>query len=175
MTSPPDPGALRALRGRAIRAVFFRALLAAFAKEPLGVRGSVHHGGRYNPMGAFGALYCGESRAVCLAEIRKRAAGQPVSPHRLVRSRVALHRVLDLSDPATLAALDLRPEDLVGDDWQRTQRLGSQARAAGFEGLLVPSAAGPGNNLVIFPDRLDARSRVRTAGSPRPFPVPLGP
>ncbi len=175
MTSPPDPEALRALRGRAIRGVLFRALPAAFAKEPLSVQGSVRHGGRYNPMGAFGALYCGESRAVCAAEIRKRAAGQAVSPHRLVRIRVALQRVLDLTDPAMLAGLDLRPEDLVGDDWQRTQRLGAQARAAGFEGLLVPSAAGPGHNLVIFPDRLGARSRVRSVGSPRPFPVPTGP
>lgn len=175
MTSPPDPEALRALRGRAIRGVFFRAVPAAFAREPLSVRGSLRHGGRYNPMGAFGAVYCGESRAVCVAEIRKRAAGQPVSPHRLARIRVALHRVLNLTDPATLAALDLRPEDLVGDDWQRTQRLGAQARAAGFEGLLVPSAAGTGHNLVIFPDCLDARSRVRPAGTPRPFPVLTGP
>lgn len=126
-------------------------------------------------MGAFGAVYCGESRAVCVAEIRRRAAGQPVSPHRLARIQVELHRVLGLTDPATLAALDLRPEDLVGDDWQPTQRLGAQARAAEFEGLLVPSAAGPGDNLVIFADRLDARSRVRSAGSPRPFPVPTGP
>lgn len=139
------------------------------------MQGSLRHGGRYNPLGAFGALYCGESRAVCAAEIRKRAGGQRVSPYRLVRIRVALHRVLDLTDPATLAALDLRLEDLVGDDWQRTQRLGAEARAAGFEGLLVPSAAGAGHNLVIFPDRLDARSRVRPAGSPRPFPVPTGP
>lgn len=111
--------------------------------------------------------------------VSPRSASEPPAstclPHRLVRIRFALHRVLDLTDPATLAALDLRPEDLVGDDWQRTQRLGAQARAAGFEGLLVPSAAGPGDNLVIFPDRLDARSRARSAGSPRPFPVLMGP
>ena len=175
MTSPPDPEALRALRGRTVRGVFFRVLPAAFAKEPLSVQGSLRHGGRYNPMGAFGALYCGESRAVCAAEIRKRAAGQPVSPYRLVRIRVALHRVLDLTDPATLAALDLRPEDLVGDDWQRTQRLGAQARAAGFEGLLVPSAAGAGHNLVIFLERLDPRSRVRPGGIPAPLPGAHGP
>jgi RES domain-containing protein len=107
---------------------------------------------------------------VCAAEIRKRAAGQPVSAYRLVRIRVELHRVLDLTDPATLAALGLRPEDLVGDDWQRTQRLGAQVRAAGFEGLLVPSAAGPGHNVVIFPDHLLARSRLRALKS-RSFPV----
>lgn len=173
--SSPDPEGLSALRGRAIRGVFFRALRAAVAGEPMSAQGSLRHGGRYNPLGAFGALYCGESGAVCAAEIRKRAAGQPVSRYRLVGIRVELHRVLDLTAPATLAALDLRPEDLVGDDWQRTQRLGALARAAGFEGLLVPSVAGRGHNLVIFPDRLDARSRVRLEGSPRPFPVPTGP
>lgn len=158
-----------------MRGTFFRALLAAFATKPLSIEGSLRHGGRYNPLGAFGALYCGESPAVCATEIRKRAAGQPVSPYRLARIRVKLHRILDLTDPATLAALNLRPEDLMGDDWQPAQRLAAQARAAGFEGLLAPSAAGPGRNLIIFPDRLDTRSRVRPVGSSRPFPVPAEP
>jgi RES domain-containing protein len=108
---------------------------------------------------------------VCAAEIRRRAAGHPVAPYRLARLRVALHRVLDLTDPATLAALRLRPEDLLRDDWQPTQRLAAQARAARFEGLLAPSAAGPGRILIVFQDCLDPRSRIRLVGSPRPFRV----
>jgi len=172
--SLPDPETLSALPAKPVRGAFFRALLPSLARDPLSVQGSLRHGGRYNPSGIFGALYCGESPAVCAAEIRKRAAGQPVSPYRLARIRVQLHRVLDLTDPETLGALGLRSEDLVGDDWQRTQRLAAQAHAAGFEGLLVPSAAGPGRNLVIFPDRLDPRSRVRTVES-RPFALPPGP
>jgi RES domain-containing protein len=162
---------LAGLPGRSVRGTFFRALLATFAKQPLSIEGSLRHGGRYNPLGAFGALYCGESPAVCAAEIGKRAAGQRVSPYRLARVRVKLHRVLDLTDPTTLAALNLRPEDVLGADWQPTQRLAAQVRAAGFEGLLAPSAAGPGRNLIIFPDRLDSRSRIRPVGSPRPFPL----
>ena len=175
MTPAPGPEGLAALPGRAVRGTFFRALLAAFATQPLSIEGSLRHGARYNPRGAFGALYCGERPAVCAAEIRKRAAGQPVAPYRLARIRVALHRVLDLTDPATLAALALRPEDLLRDDWQPTQRLAAQARAAGFEGLLAPSAAGPGRTLIIFPDRLESRSRIRLVGSPRPYPVTLEP
>jgi len=169
--SLPDPETLSALPAKSVRGAFFRALLPAFARDPLNLQGSLRHGGRYNPSGIFGALYCGESPAVCVAEIRRRAAGQPVSPYRLARIRVQFHRVLDLTDPETLGALGLRSEDLVGDDWQRTQRLAAQAHAAGFEGLLVPSAAGPGRNLVIFPDRLDSRSRVRAVGS-RPLALP---
>jgi RES domain-containing protein len=168
--SLPDPGTLPPLPAKPVHGAFFRALLPSFARDPLSVQGSLRHGGRYNPSGFFGALYCGESPAVCAAEIRKRAAGQPVSPYRLARIRVQLQRVLDLTDPETLGALGLRTEDLVGDNWQRTQRLAAQARAAGFEGLLVPSAAGPGRNLVIFADRLDPRSRVRAVGS-RPLRV----
>ncbi len=172
--SLPDSETLSALPARSVRGAFFRAILPSFARDPLSVQGSLRHGGRYNPSGIFGALYCGESPEVCATEIRKRAAGQPVSPYRLARIRVQLHRVLDLTDPETLTALGLRPEDLIEDDWQRTQRLAALARAAGFEGLLVPAAAGPGRNLVIFPDRLDPRSRVRAVGS-RPFALPSGP
>jgi len=168
VTSPPDAKQLSALSGRSVRGTFYRALLAAFDVEPLSVEGSLRHGGRYNPMGAFGAIYCGENPAVCAAEIRRRAQRHPVRRYRLARIRFELHRILDLTDPATLAALGLRAEDLVADNWEPTQRLAAAARAAGFEGLLVPSAAGPGRNLVIFPDRLDARSRIRSLGS-RPF------
>lgn len=45
-------------------------------------------------------------------------------------------------------------------DWTLTQELGRLAREAGFEALLVPSAATPGTNLVLFPDRLDPASSV---------------
>jgi RES domain-containing protein len=168
VTSPPDAEKLSGLPGLSVCRTFYRAYLGAFAVEPLSVEGSLRHGGRYNPLGAFGAIYCGENPAVCAAEIRRRAQRHPVPRYRLARIQIDLHRVLDLTDPATLAALGLRAEDLVTDNWEPTQRLGAAARAAGFEGLLVPSAAGPGRNLVIFPGRLDARSRIRSLGS-RPF------
>ena len=172
MAAPPDPERLFDLPGRSLRGTFFRALPAPFAADPLKVEGSLRHGGRYNPIGAFGALYCGESPAVCAAEIRKRAARQPVLTYRLARIQVHLQRVLDLTDPPAAAAFGLRPDDLIGQDWEPTQRLAAQARAAGFEGLLVPSAAGPGRNLVVFPDRLGPESHVGVLGTPRPFRVP---
>ncbi len=40
------------------------------------------------------------------------------------------------------------------------RHLRDQAREAGLEALLVPSAAAPGGNLVLFPDQLDSVSSV---------------
>jgi RES domain-containing protein len=130
----------------------------------ISTKGSELHGGRYNPKGAFGALYCGETPAVCSAEIRKVTAGRILNPLVLASVRVELQRVLDLTDHAILQRLGLRPEDLVLPNWAETQELGRLARAAGFEALLAPSAAATGRNLVIFPDHLEPGSSVRLLG-----------
>ncbi|MBI3077716.1 MAG: RES family NAD+ phosphorylase [Deltaproteobacteria bacterium] len=123
--------------------------------------GSKLYGGRYNTKGAFGALYCGERPGVCSAELRKATAGRTLAPFVLASLRVKLQRVLDLTDRTVLRRLGVRSKDLVSPDWTLTQDLGRLAREAGFEALLVPSAAAPGRNLVIFPDHLDPASSVQ--------------
>jgi hypothetical protein len=49
---------------------------------------------------------------------------------------------------------------LCEDDWERTQILGNLIRDAGFEGVLVPSAAGDYKNPVLFLDRFTNESSV---------------
>jgi len=68
--------------------------------------------------------------------------------------------VCDLTVPALLKKLKLSKKQLTGDDWAETQALGEIVRDAGYEGMIVPSAAGDFNNLVIFTDRLEGASRV---------------
>lgn len=59
--------------------------------------------------------------------------------------------VLDLTSPAVLADLHLTDDDLIGDDYAATQQLAASAVAAGFAGILAPSAALPGRRtLVVF-------------------------
>jgi RES domain-containing protein len=80
-----------------------------------------------------------------------------------------LHHVVELREPSVLKSLDLTIDDLK-QPWKLaqaenrpvlTQRIGSAARAADVEGLLVPSArVDTGTNLVIFPDRLRKGSSV---------------
>lgn len=67
--------------------------------------------------------------------------------------RVSVDRlqVLDLNDPAARAAVGLDEADLVGDEYAKTQAVAAAAAAAGFGGLLAPSAALPGRRtLVVF-------------------------
>jgi RES domain-containing protein len=126
----------------------------------LSTEGSERYGGRYNPKGVFGALYLGESPAVCAAELRKAAAGRTIGSLVLATVAIRLHRVFDLTDRGVLERLALPTEDLVTPDWSFTQELGRLTREVGFEALRVPSAAGPGSNLVLFLDRLDRASSV---------------
>jgi RES domain len=49
----------------------------------------------------------------------------------------------------------LTPDELVGDDYARTQALADDVRASGAVGMIVPSAALPGTyNLILFGVRL---------------------
>ena len=78
--------------------------------------------------------------------------------HARIKVRVA--RVFDLTDPSTREKLGIRLEDLVSGEWGITQDLGRAARRAGFNALIVPSAAGSHRNLVIFKDLLGGDETV---------------
>ena len=143
--------------GRRLEGRFWRAVDGA---KPLDTNGTLAGGGRYNPPGEFGALYCSDSPEQASSEKAAQAADQPV---RLVPIDVALAFVLDLSDPFCRASFLLRESDLTGRDHELTRRIGRAARAVGLEALLVPAAQGLGRNLVVFLDRLLPASRVRAA------------
>jgi len=65
--------------------------------------------------------------------------------------------VLDLTDQHVREALDVDEQDLVGEDYQRCQRLANAARAAGLDGVLAPGAGLPGQqSLVVFTGPLDS-------------------
>jgi RES domain-containing protein len=144
------------------------------ADDPGGAR---RVSGRYNlgvdqfPEGrAFGALYLALAPETCLGEIVRHV--EPVGLARLNAYRmselfVAAGRVLDCRDPD---GLGLSPEDLVDDfDLSATRAMGEAACAAGAEGILVVSATGLGDNLVLFPENMRAGSRleVLSARDPR--------
>lgn len=156
----PGPEAVVGLPTRALWGQFYRMVPRHLRDRAVSTEGSELYGGRYNQKSAFGALYCGDTPALCRAEVRKATAGRRLGPFMLATIRVELRRVLDLTDHAVLVRLGLRPDDLVGPNWAPTQELGRRAREAGFEALLVPSAAAPGANLVLFPDRLGPASAI---------------
>jgi RES domain-containing protein len=145
---------------RSVRRRFYRIVPRRLQDRILDAEGRRLYGGRYNPKGEFAALYCGETPAIGAAEVRKATRGWALGLLVLATIEVQLHRVLDLTDHTILHALHLRPQDLVAPDWGLTQELGRLAHAARLEGLLVPSGAAPGVNLVLFTDRLDPASAL---------------
>ena len=132
-------------------------------------------GGRWNPVGAFNAVYAATTPETATAETfaHNRHYGIP-DYEALPRVMVALDarpgRVLDLTAAPVRRAMGLSVTRLLGEDWRReqdrgraalTQAAGRAGFEAGFDGLLVPShAARGGVNLVILPERLGPAALV---------------
>ena len=113
---------------------------------------------RWDP-GTFDVLYTSLDREGALAEIHFHLSRQPVFPSKirwfLHRISIATKRTLKLADMAALEALGISRDDYRGLSYERTQEIGDAAAFLGFDGLLVPSARWPCQNLVLFLDRLD--------------------
>jgi RES domain-containing protein len=139
-------------------AFWYRSVYRTRRKSILNMDGALLHGGRYNPADEFGALYLSESPEACAAEMRRR----PGTPTDYLVGEVAVnvHKICDLTDPALLDQLGLDVDGLCSDDWEITRILGNLIRDSGFEGMVVPSAAGPYKNLVLFLDRFASRSSL---------------
>lgn len=139
-------------------AFWFRAVYKTRRNSIMKMDGALLYGGRYNPPEEYGALYLSESAEACAAEMRRR----PRTPPEYVVGEIEVNveRVLDLTDPALLDRLGLEIDDLCTDDWELTRILGSLIRDSDFEGMVVPSAAGPYKNLVLFLDRFSSKSSI---------------
>jgi hypothetical protein len=89
-----------------------------------------------------------------------------LNEYRLSELDVELEAILDLRDAARL---ELSGEDLVADyDFSLTQALAASAIERGAEGILVTSATGLGDNLVVFPAQLRSASGLRVLASRDP-------
>ena len=102
------------------------------------------------------ALYASLASEISIWEMVRRSAARNLAYLRnnvLSELAVDLAHVLDVSTPTVVR---LAMADLTGPDHRLCQDLAAAAVARGYAGLLVPSAALPGLNLVIFPRNLPA-------------------
>jgi hypothetical protein len=114
---------------------------------------------------AFAALYTSLAPEIAIWEMVRRSAARDLSYLRnniLTELEVDLDRVLDLSNPSTIG---IGLEELTGPDHSVCQDLAATAVATNFQGLLAPSAAMPGVNLVIFPRNLPEAPPIRAVRS----------
>ena len=151
--------ALSEYKPRRIRGAFwYRAVTPAYRRSIMTMDGAFRWGGRYNAPGEFGALDLSKTQKGCAVEMTRR----PAHPTNYIvgKIRVKLGKVCDLTDEDLLRTLGLTRDQLTVDDRSETRALGDLIRDAGFEGVIVPSAAGDFNNLVIFVDRLSGASNI---------------
>ncbi len=85
-------------------------------------------------------------------------------------------KVLDLTDPTVRERLGVTEEKLTNDDLSLCQAIAEEARDAGFQGMLAPSAALPGETtLAVFGRGMrrvtEAHSRIQRP--PRSLVGPL--
>src|SRR5215210_350355 len=143
------------------------------AEDPGGARlvsGRYNRGlDRFSEGETFPALYLATSPEICLGEVYRHVTPEilpSLNDFRLSELLASIQAIVDCRDPS---ALGLTPEDLSHDtDYRATQALGAAADRRGLEGLLVPSATGLGDNLILFPQNLLAGSRIGAVSSRDP-------
>ena len=131
--------------------------------HPLSGAGARSQGGRWNPPESFATLYLALSKETAVEEFRRMASRNGRSPdefvpRRLYRIHLELSTVVDLTGeemPGSLADLNFQTSDLTA-----TQGVGEAAQYLGREAIRAPSAAGIGEVLAVFIDRLQQDSVV---------------
>lgn len=136
----------------------------AEGRHPLSGAGARSLGGRWNPPQSFATLYLADRKSTVEDEFRRMAHRQGLDPsqflpRRVYRIAVELQAVVDLTHPRSLPR-GLADLDMGLDDLALTQGVGEAAQYLGREAILAPSAAGDGNVLAVFIDRLLPDSRV---------------
>lgn len=151
--------------------------------------GAARTGGRWSRKG-LAAVYLSLSPTTAAVESYQQFTSLgfagAVRPRVFIGARVKLARLLDLTSSATRQRLGFSLNELLNENWiaiqeegdeSWTQAIGRGAVAAGFEGLLAPSARDrpKGQNLVIFPGSLLKGSRIEPMGMnelpPHPGPA----
>ena len=157
MSRRPRLEAIGTLPTAAIETIAYRVVPAKHKDRIVSTEGNRYFPGRYHLAGETGVLYTSLKDAVALAEVRRHTASLPLSEGLVLgKIRIRLTKVADLTKPEHLNALGIEEGHLVSGDFLPTQALGLKARAAGIQGLIVPSATGEGNNLVVFENNLGA-------------------
>lgn len=136
--------------------------------------GSEREGGRWNPPG-LAVVYASLTPQVAMAEalahnLYFRIPIEEAMPRTFVAVGIKLQVVLDLRNGVIRQRLRVSTKRMLDTDWQKdmraglepvTQLIGCAAHETDWEGIIVTSAADrSGHNLLIFPDKLRAGSKI---------------
>jgi RES domain-containing protein len=140
--------------------------------NPRSGTGARIHGGRWNLPDSFATLYLALDRETVVAEFERAARRQGLTPDQFLPRElrefdVRLSAVLDLTSASTRKAIGLGEGDLRVDNPVRCREVGEAAHYLGLEAVMAPSAAGPGNVLAVFLEKLRPGSLLERGGPTR--------
>ena len=155
MPGRPTLAAISSLASTSFSGTVFRVVPDKLRRRVLSTEGNRYYSGRYHIAGETGILYTSLGEDVALRELARHAARATLQGGLATgRIKVRLQRVLDLTDEGNLRKLGVSREDLTSPNYALTQAISMHVRTVGFQGILVPSAAGDGKNLVVFENNL---------------------
>jgi len=163
--------------GIRFRDTVYRAAHPKYAELPdlISGQGSKLAGSRWNPPGTLRVLHASDSPEHAISEnletYRRFGIPVPGDLNIVVRAiQVDVQQVLDLRDGSIRHALRVSENRMIAAKWMSENMLGSEAisqavgraaAAAGFRGLLAPSAAvAKTTNTVVFMDRIGSQDVV---------------
>lgn len=129
--------------------------------------GSFRHGGRWNAIGSFRAVYGSVSDTVAVAESRANATYANIpypfrAPRLLVAVELSVSRLIDFTNAETREEVGVGLSEFCEEDWRLqqargcesfTQMIGRACFENDVEALLVPSARIEGEiNVAYFPE-----------------------
>jgi len=130
-------------------------------RDPLAGAGALLFGGRWNPQGAFAAVYLAQPVTACMGELERLAHSNNVTVEDLLGAgrtlcTIAVHNlpVLDLRSDEALTQVGLERDDIDDEDRSACQAIGQAAHFLNFGGVLAPSASGRGLVLAAFENRV---------------------
>jgi len=165
MPTRPSLAAIPSLEPVVFSGPVYRVVPEALGDRILSTEGNRYYPGRWHAAGESGVLYTSLEAGVALRELGRHASRDRIEGGLVTGTiEIRLQKVLDLTADAALGALGLSREALIPADHSMTQAISLQARKAGFQGLMVPSATGTGANLIVFENNLSAGCRIEVRG-----------
>lgn len=142
--------------------------------DALDAGGSLRVSGRYHRapdqfQNTWRAIYTALAPETAIGEVVRHFIPEfltSLNQYRLTEIEVMLDAAIDCR---SASAFGIEESDLTDDyELSVTRAIAAAAIARGAEAILVPSATGLGDNLVVFPDQLRASSTMTIAGSRDP-------
>ena len=145
-----------------ISAKYYRIVGAHRIKEIDEIGHTLFYSWRYNPKGEFGVLYLSSTPECAYMEKLKQVYGKPdnLKPQVVGTFSININKCLNLTSVICCKQLGVILEQLIDPyNFYVTQEIAREARNAGFEAIIAPSAVGEDcHSLVVFKDKLNPPS-----------------